>query len=49
MRRSNGHIVAHTVKSRSSSVKLLSSSKKSAFRSLRGMHCEAPKLMLLSN
>ena len=47
--RRHGRQSAHTVKSRSSSVKLLSSSKKSAFKSLSDMHCEAPKLMLLSN
>ena len=37
----------HTVKSRSSSVRLLSSSRKSCFKSLSDMHCDAPKLMLL--
>jgi hypothetical protein len=40
---------AHTVKSRSSSVRLLSSSRKSCFKSLSDMHCDAPKLMLLQS
>lgn len=44
-----GSCAAHTVKSRSSRVKLLSSSKKSAFKSFRDIHCEAPKLRLLRN
>ena len=40
---------SYTVKSRSSRVKLLSSSRKSAFKSFRDIHCEAPKLRLLRN